>query len=481
MLTELIVRFAAEHRYVPEAIMHDAKRSILNGIAAAIGAVDSEPVRILIDWARATAAPGPGQVWGWGDAFTPSAAALINGTMSHVLDFDDTHPWTLLHPTSPTLPSSLQPAEASGTDGRVMLEAFAIGAEVSLRLGSAVFPAHYERGYHITATAGAIGAAAAAARVLRLSDRQIHHAVGIAAALSSGLRATFGSDCKAFQVGHAARNGIVAAELAARGLTGPAEPLEGPVGWARAGAGGFDVGQLDGLGETWRLAGNTYKAFACGLVAQATVDGVIRLRDRHGIRPEEVRAIELVVAPRALDLCGNPAPRRGLEGKFSVHHAAAAALVDGKGGEAQFTDARVQDLTVAALRGKVSAVTDPALADDQARVAISLADGRRPEILVEHCVGSSEYPMTDAMLEEKFRSLDLRLGVLAAVDGGCPGARPRATSASLGRRSSGTSHGRGPHPRDARRGDLGCADGDHAGRCPRLLHPLRLPAPAQHP
>ncbi len=414
MLTEPLARFALRRDPVPPHVLHEAKRSALNVIAAAVGAAESEPVRIVLDWVRGNAARGPARVWGHAEAFVPSAAALVNGTMSHVLDYDDTHPGTLIHVTSPVLPPALHIAEARGLSGLALLEAFAVGAEVALRIGAVVFPSHYDRGYHITATAGTIGAAAAAGRALGLDPAQMRYALGIAATLSGGLREMFGSHCKPFQVGHAGRTGVMAAELALGGMTAAETSLEGAAGWTRAVADGVDPGALATLGERWDFAGNTYKPWACGLVAQPVVDAVIELRRRHAIALDEVVAIELTVPPRALELCGKRSPVTGLEGKFSVYHAAAVGFVDGAGGEAQFTDARVADATVRRLRARVTAVVDPLLDNDQSHVVVRVTDGRRLEHRVEHALGSPANPLTDAMLEDKYR---------AAADGIVPTAR----------------------------------------------------------
>lgn len=387
-----------------DAVVHEAKRCVLNGVAAALGGVDSDPVRILVGWARDNAAPGAGQVWGHPDRLAPAAAAMINGTMIHVLDFDDTHPGTLIHVTAPVLPAALHVAETLGLRGAAVLETFAIGAEVALRAGAAVFPSHYERGYHVSATAGAIGAAAAAGRALGLGAEAMGHALGIAAAIAGGLREMFGSHGKPFQVGHAAGNGVIAADLARRGLTATPTALEGRAGWARAVADAVDAGKLDGLGDAWTLLENTYKPWACGLVTHPAVDGIIRLREQHALSPATVESIDLLVSPRTLELCGERAPRLGLQGKFSVYHAAAVAVVDGRADEAQFTDARVQDPVVRAVRDKVTARADGALGIDQAHVTVRLTDGRRLEWRVEHSLGSPGNPMTDGMLVEKLRA-----------------------------------------------------------------------------
>ena len=158
---------------------------------------------------------------------------------------------------------------------------------------------------------------------------------------------------------------------------------------------------VEGLGSRYELLGNTYKPFACGLVIHPVIDGCIRLR-AGGVRPAEVQRIELKVHPLVLELTGKTEPRSGLEGKFSVFHSAAVALIDGDGGEAQYADARVNDPAVVALRGKVRAEVDSAMAMEAAQLTVTLADGTQRSVVVSHCVGSRQQPMTDAQLERKF-------------------------------------------------------------------------------
>jgi 2-methylcitrate dehydratase PrpD len=411
MLTRTLAAFAA-NQAIPDAILHVAKRSLLNACAAAIGAADSEPVQILLQWSEHTFATGPSQVWFRPRRLSAPGAAAINGTMIHELDYDDTHAATLVHPTAPVLPAALSLGEVSHASGRDVLTAFAIGGEIALRLGAAVFPTHYDRGYHVTATGGVIGAAAAGARVLRLGVDAAEQALGIAATRSSGLRQTFGSHCKSGQVGQAASDGAAAGQLAAAGLHSGRQMLDGPSGWAPAVAGGFDPVAFERLGETWLLHDNSFKAFACGNVMQAVVDGAVRIRAAEPFAMESIESVALRVSPRAVTLCGNPTPTTGLEGKFSLYHAAAVALIDGRGGEAQFVDSRVTDPAVQHLRAKVVVEVDRRLDDLQAEVRIGLSDGRTLGLLVEDCLGSLGRPLTDAMLEDKFAAMaDGRLGL----------------------------------------------------------------------
>jgi 2-methylcitrate dehydratase PrpD len=278
--------------------------------------------------------------------------------------------------------------------------------EVECRIGNAVYPSHYDVGWHITGTAGVFGAAAAAGRLLGLTEQQMHWALGIAATTASGLREMFGSMCKPFHPGWAAKNGLTAAFLAAHDFTSAAQPIEGKRGFANVLATERNYAEItERLGETWELAQNTYKPFACGIVEHPAIDGCVELRNAHRLTADAIEAIDLHVHPLVLELTGRTAPQVGLEGKFSVYHSAAVAIIDGAAGEAQYSDARVRDPAVVALRQRVRAKVDRALHEDAARVRITLRDGRVLDRYVEHAIGSLARPMTDAGLEEKFRGL----------------------------------------------------------------------------
>jgi 2-methylcitrate dehydratase PrpD len=231
-------------------------------------------------------------------------------------------------------------------------------------------------------------------------------ALGIAATQASGLREMFVTMCKPLHPGLAARNGMVAAFLARQNFTSATQGIEGKSGFANVLATERDYARItERLGETWELSDNSYKPFACGVVVHPIIDGCLQLRSEHRIVPDLIDAIELGVHPLVLELTGKKAPRSGLEGKFSVFHSAAVAMIDGAAGVAQYSDARVGDARVVALRDRVVAVVDRALAEDAARVRIRLKDGRCVERFVAHALGSLARPMTDRDLEDKFRTL----------------------------------------------------------------------------
>jgi 2-methylcitrate dehydratase PrpD len=269
-------------------------------------------------------------------------------------------------------------------------------------------------GWHITGTAGVFGAAAAVGRALGLTGEQMTWALGIAATQSSGLREMFGTMCKPFHPGRAAQNGMVAAYLASRNFTSSEQGIEAPRGFAQVLATERNLTAITSrLGETWEVAQNTYKPFACGIVIHPTIDGCIQLRNEYQLTGDEIDRIELAVHPLVLELTGKKTPQTGLEGKFSVYHSAAIAIIRGEAGESGYRDAAVLDPGVRALRDKVEAKVDSCIADDAANITIRLRDGRTIEKKIEHAIGSLARPMSDADIEAKFRGL--AAGVLSSA------------------------------------------------------------------
>ena len=391
---------------LPQAVRHEAKRALVNWLGCAIGASRHDTVTRALAALTPFAGPPQASILGRGERLDCLHAALINAMASHTFDFDDTHLETIIHPSGPVAAALLAFAEQRAVSGTEWIDAFVLGVEVECRIGLAVFPAHYDVGWHITGTAGVFGAAAASGRLLGLSQAQMVWALGMAATQASGLREMFGSMSKPLHPGLAARNGMVAALLAQQGFTSASQGIEGRRGFANVLATERDYERISrGLGETWELAANSYKPFACGIVVHPVIDACLQLRRDERLDPDSIDTVELAVHPLVLELTGKKTPRVGLEGKFSVFHSAAVALIDGAAGEEQYSDAKVVDARVVALRNRVAAVVDATLAADAARVRVGLKDGRVVERFVEHALGSLGRPMSDSELESKFRTL----------------------------------------------------------------------------
>ena len=391
---------------IPQAARREALRSFLNWLGCTVGGCRHETVDRALAALAEFSGPAQASVIGRSERLDILHAALINGISSHVFDFDDTHLKTIIHPSGPVASAILALSERRPVDGKEFLHAFILGVEVECRIGNAVYPAHYDIGWHITGTAGVFGAAAAAGKLLGLNEQQMTWALGIAATQAAGLREMFGTMCKPFHPGRAAQNGLTAALLAAKNFTSSERALEAPRGFAHVLSTARNFAEItERLGETFEIAFNTYKPFACGIVIHPVIDGCIQLRNEYNLKPEQIDKVSVKVHPLVLELTGKKTPQAGLEGKFSVYHSAAVAIMHGAAGEQQYSDACVRDPAVIALRDKVMATADNKVHEDEAHITIRLNRGGDLTKHVEHAIGSVQRPMTDAALEAKFRHL----------------------------------------------------------------------------
>jgi 2-methylcitrate dehydratase PrpD len=287
-----------------------------------------------------------------------------------------------------------------------LLHATILGIEVECRIGNAVSPRHYSRGWHITSTCGVIGAAAAVARLLRLDVERTTWALGLAANQACGLIETLGSMGKSVSVGSAPRNGILAALLAQQGVTAAPTTLEGPRGFMHVMGEQPNLAAIDaGLGTAWESARNTYKPYPCGIVLHAAVDALLELRTTHGLRAGSVERVTIRGNPLLRQRTDRSGPRSGREASVSAQHTAAVCLIYGAAGVAQYTDACAVEPAVRTLGDKVEVQEDPAVPVGAAVVSVRTVDGRTVALEVAHALGSLERPMSDAAIEAKVRDL----------------------------------------------------------------------------
>ena len=412
-VTRALARYVVSARYadIPQGVRKEAQRTLLNWMGCAVGGSQHETLDAAIGALAPFSGPPQASVLGRRTRMDVLHASLMNGISSHVFDFDDTHLKTVIHPAGPVVSALLALSEHRPMSGTDFLTAMILGVEVECRIGNAVYPAHYDRGWHITGTAGVFGAAAACGKALGLTEQQMVWALGLAATQPVGLREMFGSMTKSFHPGRAAQNGLTAALLASRNFTSTEVGLEGKSGWANVLSTTRDYTEITGdLGKSYEIALNTYKPFACGIVIHPTIDACIQLRNQHKLQAADIERIDLGVHPLVLELTGKKTPQTGLETKFSVYFAAALAVVRGSAGMRDFSDGNARDPVIVGLRDRVVATIDPAVKEEQVRARVTLKDGRVLNHFVEHVVGSLERPMSDADLEAKF--LDLSKGVL---------------------------------------------------------------------
>lgn len=389
---------------IPDDVRHEARRAMLNYIGCAIGGSADRAVDLAICALSPYSGERTASVLGRAERFDPLHASLINGISSHVYDYDDTTPKNYMHPTSPVASALAAYASVHPVNGRDFMQAYILGFEAEMRIGNAVYPAHYDAGWHITGTAGVFGAATAIGKLLGLSLQEMIWAMGLAATQAAGLREMFGSMAKAFHPGRSAQNGYTAALLAQAGFTAGECGIEGPRGFAAVQAAEYDLSKITaGLGTDYQLRANTYKPFPCGIVNHPTIDGCIQLHQDHHIAPEAIAAVRLRVAPLVMDLCNQTNITRGLQGKFSVYHGTAIGLVRGKAGIAEYSDEAVNDPQIKRVRERTTAVGDPSITEDQAHIEVELVTGEKLTRFVEQSLGNVHRPMSDSQLEDKFR------------------------------------------------------------------------------
>ena len=392
-----------------EAQSHEARRSILNFFATALGSA-RDPVVVA---AMRTLSPFTGAVTatviGHSERMDAMCASFLNAISANLLDFDDTHPETIIHPAAPVAAPVLALAETRRLSGRDVLTAFILGVDVECRIGNAVSPRHYARGWHITSTCGIFGAAAASAKLLGLPAEGIANAIGIAASQSAGNVENLSSAAKNVSVGGAARNGLFAALLSQQGYEAAPRAIEGPLGWARTMGDEPDLTRLfDGLGETWEIAENTYKPYPAGIVFHSVIDACLLLRDRIARRVDRIESV--TVQGSALLLArGDRVVNNERDARVSIHHCAACALMLGSAGIDEFSHKNVVSSEIAQLRQKVRPELDGEMPDGAARVTLRLSSG---EVMTETVIaprGSLAAPLDDRDIEAKLRDC-VRLG-----------------------------------------------------------------------
>src|SRR5688572_2103390 len=406
----------------PREAVSLAKQCIIDGLGVILAGSAARGTTIVRDYVRAGKEVGEATVLG-GETFScrAASAALVNGTAGHALDFDDTQLSSspdrifglLTHPTIPPLAASLAIGERLGVSGRQLLEAYLIGFEVECKMAEAIHPSHYEHGFHSSGIFGTFGAMVSAAKLLGLHGDALANALAIASSMSSGIRLNFGTMTKPLHVGRAAQNGVMAAELAARGHTGGADALDSPWGFFRVftlGA-GFDASQLVGaLGNPPSIVspGVSLKPYPCGSLGHPSMDAMLKLVLTHDVKPEQVKAIRFRAGSNILNPLRYPIARTELEAKFCPAFMMSSLVLRRKAGIHEFTDEFVQSAPVQQMMQKVTTVRDQAIdarGFDRMRsiIEVDLTDGR---MLVqeadERYRGGPEKPFTREELHGKF-------------------------------------------------------------------------------
>ena len=404
---ERLGQFVATSRWyaLPQSLRHEGKRALLNFIGCALGVAHTQPIEIAMRVLTALSGAERVTVLGRAERTRSTRRRIYQRGRCNLLDYDDTHLRTVIHPTAPVAPAALALAEQRGLSGEAMLHAFILGVEVECRIGNAVSPGHYARGWHITSTCGVFGSAAASAKLLGLDAAQTWHALGIAASQSAGIVENLPSAAKNVAVGNAARNGLFAALLAEQGYTAAPAAIEGALGWARAMGDDPVISVVtDGLGEQWELLHNTYKPYPCGIVMHAVIDACLALRREHAVTAAEIAEIVVSGDQLLLDR-GDRTVTNDRDARVSIHHCAAVAFMFGSAGLSEFSEVTVHQPEVVALRGLTKARLNADSPRGAATVTVRTIDERRLEGTVLHARGSMERPLSDQDIEAKVLAL----------------------------------------------------------------------------
>lgn len=395
---------------LPPHVVAVSKHCLLDWFGVTL-AGSREPAAAILRAEAETQGDGRCTLIGTTQRTSPFWAALVNGTASHALDFDDVVAAMAGHPTVPIVPALLAAAEVSAhATGRAFVAAFVAGVEAECRIGRLVAPSHYARGFHVTSTVGTFGAATACAHWLGLELPQWRTAFGLAGTQASGLKCMFGTMAKPFHAGKAAANGLLAARLAAAGFSAHQDVLETDQGFGATQSDGLDVeAALHDAGGRFGVEDVLFKYHAACYLTHASIEALLKLRSEHRFAPEQIAAVRLRVAPGHLKVCNIQTPATALEAKFSLRFTAAMALATGDLGERAFTDECTRDPQLARLRGKVTIEPVTTLAHNyMSEVAVTLSDGT-----VLAATGDTSRPAAPAELGAQWNRLVAKFNALA--------------------------------------------------------------------
>jgi 2-methylcitrate dehydratase PrpD len=389
---------------VPEAATAVARACVLDWFGCALGG-SSEPLAEIL--AREVAAGESGDSTLVGRSERPSllTAALINGAMSHALDFDDTH-WLMNgHPSAPVIPAALALAERDDRDGAAFIAAVIAGIEMECRLGTLIGGPHYLAGWHATGTLGTFGAAAACAHLLGLSDEQWANAIGLAGTQAAGLKSGFGTMAKPLHAGRAASNGLLAALLAGGGFTGNTAIVETKQGFAATHDGGdIEPERVARVNDRFLISDTLFKYHASCYLTHAPIEALLSLKG-SGLRAEDVDSVEIKGSTTCVGVCDIAEPRTGLEGKFSLRATAALTLLgDDTSNPATFTDERLQESDLIAMRDLVTFTTVAGQPATQASVTVH-ANGRELSAKADTGIPATDLDAQWTKLSAKFMAL----------------------------------------------------------------------------
>ena len=410
-ISQQLSEFLFKTRYedLPPHVIHEAKRSLVNYFAVCFAAGKDETIAKAIDTYKAFSGGGRAKLVGRNIETDILSAAALNAMAANVFDFDDTHIPTIIHPSAPVAAALFALSADQQMSGQDFLLSFILGVDLECRIGNAVSPMHYSKGWHITSTCGVFGAGAACAKAIGLSVQQFLWMLGNASAQASGLVETLGTMSKSLSVGNAARNGLLSALLAKGDFSGPQFPLEGERGFFKVygESADFEV-LLSHIGVEWEILKNTYKPYPCGVVLNPVIEGCITLfkeikEGRLDLR--EIDYIELKGHPLLRQRTDRGDIKTGRQSQVSAQHAVGIVLTKGCAGLAEFSDEAVGDQFAKWVGSKTRFVDDVSMQVESACVGLYFKDKRELQVRVDHAKGSLQVPLTDKELEGKLLTL----------------------------------------------------------------------------
>jgi 2-methylcitrate dehydratase PrpD len=412
--TATLAKYAANLRYedIPQAALERARNTICDTVGAIVFGFELPWSQMIVDYATAYGSGGRSRILGAGGGLVqPPMAALANGALAHAFELDGAaKPSAGTHPGATIFPALLALAQERGFGGRDLITAFVAATEVMLRIGTATKKSNEHRGFHAPATTGPFGAAVGVGRLLGFDESKMTNALGIAGSLSCGLvqfsRSGTGGMVKRLHFGRASEGGVLAANLAERGFTGPHDILEGEFGFLRVFCDEFDMAKLTaGLGEVFMTMNIYMKRFACHGTGQAPLQGLQELQSKHRFSAADVERIDVGGSPDMVDRHNIPAPRDPMLAQYSVPFAVALGFFRDPKDPRSFDDAAVADKDILELCRRVRLHRDDSVGGSGASVAIALKNGTVLEERVTKVKGTPALPPNRADVYEKFTLL----------------------------------------------------------------------------
>lgn len=412
-VSEVLADFISKTEFsgIPPEVIRNAKRCVLDTIGCTLRGARSRWADVLTDYLLQTGGVKQAHVIGLSLVTSAPMAAFANGVLSHVDDLDDLF-YRIGHPSIVVLPAALALAEMEQRSGREFLAAFVLGWEVECHLGTFFNPWHIKKGWYPTSTIGIFGATVAGSKLVELDPERTCWAIGIAACQSAGLRASFGTMTREFQVGKVGLNGVMAALMAKSGVNAARDVFEGHAGFLGAYTACDNPEAIQsGLGDPWKMfePGVRFKRYPSCSCTHSGIEAALKLKEEHQFVPDEIARVNVLTDPLAPDILSFPRPKDVLEAKFSMPFCIALAIVEGDVTVANFTDNNVHNPALISLMEQIILEIAPELKQEahiscgiDTTVVVTLKDGRVYSRRVKIPHGHPERPFSDEEVEEKF-------------------------------------------------------------------------------